>query len=102
KARALLAESDAEVKDSAMRARSEPGRHEALAEIALAEHKPLVAVAEFRKSDSLPDGPVNSCPNCVFAAIGRAFDLADMPDSAISYWERYLGTVTNAGLGDDP
>jgi tetratricopeptide (TPR) repeat protein len=38
------------------------------------------------------DGPVNECTACLPAALGRAFDQANMPDSAIAYFETYLAT----------
>ncbi|MBA2685590.1 MAG: tetratricopeptide repeat protein [Gemmatimonadaceae bacterium] len=94
RARALLAQYAAEVKDTALRRDQEPERHNALGEIALAERRPLDAVAEFRAGDQLPDGPVNECVACLPAALGRAYDQANLPDSAIAMYERYLATPT--------
>ncbi|MBA2685619.1 MAG: tetratricopeptide repeat protein [Gemmatimonadaceae bacterium] len=91
RARALLAQYAAEVKDTALRRDQEPERHNALGEIALAERRPLDAVAEFRAGDQLPDGSTGCMP-CLPAALGRAFDQANMPDSAIAMYERYLAT----------
>ena len=67
-------------------------RHGALAEIAIAEHRARDAVNEVRLSDPRPDGPVDGCAPCYYASLGRAFDLADMPDSAIATFERFLST----------
>jgi tetratricopeptide (TPR) repeat protein len=49
-------------------------------------------VDEIRKSDRLPDGPVDDCARCMYAALARAFDLAGMADSAIATFEQYLAT----------
>ena len=92
KARALIAQFDADVRDTTIRTLLVPSRHNALAEIALAEKKPLDAVREFWKADSLPDGPAGECGPCIFADLGRAYDLANLPDSAIAYWERHIET----------
>ena len=40
----------------------------------------------------LPDGPVDDCARCTYAALARAFDLAGMSDSAVVTFERYLAT----------
>jgi eukaryotic-like serine/threonine-protein kinase len=101
KARALIAKFDAEVRDPTISTLLGPKRHAALAEIALTERKPLDAVREFWKSDSLPDGPVNDCAACLFADLGRAFDQANQPDSATSYWERYIAAVATGKQGRD-
>ena len=97
RARTLLSQYAAEVKDSALRREQEPERHDALAEIALAERHPLDAAAEFRAGDQLPDGPVNGCAACLPAQLGRAYDQANMPDSAITAYERYLATPVLLG-----
>jgi tetratricopeptide (TPR) repeat protein len=90
RARAVLAEYDAEVRDTARKRVDLPERHTALGWIALADRKPLVAVAELRRGDSLPDGPVQACPGCIGATLGRAFDAANMPDSAIAAYTSYV------------
>jgi tRNA A-37 threonylcarbamoyl transferase component Bud32/tetratricopeptide (TPR) repeat protein len=92
RARALLTRYANEVKDSAALRSNEPARHRALAEIALAERRPLDAVAEFRLADKLPDGPADDCTICLPAALGRAYDQANIPDSAIASYERYIAT----------
>jgi tRNA A-37 threonylcarbamoyl transferase component Bud32 len=92
RARALMARYSTEVKDSAVLRNSEPLRHRALAEIALAERKPTEALREFRLADRLPDGPVDDCTICLSASLGRAYDQANMRDSAIASYERYIAT----------
>jgi eukaryotic-like serine/threonine-protein kinase len=93
KGRAILDQYQREVTDTAMLRLQAPSLHKALAEIALAEHKPLVALAEFRRGDVRGDGfPAGECAPCALFNIARAFDLAEMPDSAIATYERYLAT----------
>ena len=92
KARAVITQFDGDIRDTAVRRSFEPARHGALAEIAIAEHRPRDAVNEVRLADQLPDGPVDACAPCYYASLGRAFDLADMPDSAITTFERFLST----------
>jgi tetratricopeptide (TPR) repeat protein len=101
KARAVLAQYDAEVREPQLRRSFESSRHGALSQILIAEKKPLEAVAEIRKADSLPDGPAGDCTHCIDSDLGRAFDLANQPDSAIFYWERYLGDPTSRSPGRD-
>jgi tetratricopeptide (TPR) repeat protein len=90
KARALLAQWQEAAKATAYSSIIEPGVHGVMAEILIAEKKPMEAVKEIWKSDSLPDGPASSCPHCNDLDLARAYDLANVPDSAIYYWERYL------------
>ena len=63
--------------------------------------KPKEAVKELWRSDSLPDGPASSCGFCIDADLGRAFDQANLPDSAIAHWERYVGAHYLGRLGLD-
>jgi len=88
----VLAQYATEVQDSALLRANEPARHEALAEIALAERRPLDAVAEFKLGDQLPDGPADDCTQCLPAGLGRAYDVANVPDSVIATYERYIAT----------
>jgi tetratricopeptide (TPR) repeat protein len=90
RARALIAERSAEVRDTALLRQEIPATHRALAEIALAEKRPLDALAEFRLSDRLPDGPVTACIRCFLSDIARAHDAAGARDSTIAAMERYL------------
>jgi tetratricopeptide (TPR) repeat protein len=90
KARVLLAQWDDAIKEPQFKRAMEPAKHGVMAEILLAEKKPLDAVREIWKSDSLPDGPTSQCAHCNDLDLARAYDLANVPDSAIFYWERYL------------
>ena len=101
KARAMITSFDAEVKDSTRRMLETPGRHWALGEIALSEKRPLDAVREFWKSDSLPDGPDGDCYFCKDVLVARAFDAANESDSAIVHFERFLAAKYPGRLGID-
>lgn len=92
-ANAMIARYRAEVTDTALRREREADLRTTLAEIALAEGKPLDAVAEFRRGDISYDGqPANECAPCLPFNLGRAFDAAGQADSAIANFERYLVT----------
>jgi tetratricopeptide (TPR) repeat protein len=92
-ARAMLARYRVEVSDTALRREAETSLHAALGEIALAERNATQAIAEFRRSDTTYDRkPVDECAACVSFHLGRAFDAANQPDSAIAAFERYLAT----------
>ncbi len=84
RARALLSEYDRLVPEGDRRL-SLDGRHAVAGAIALAERRPQDAIVEFRQQDQA---------NAVGAAasLGRAYDLAGMPDSAIASYQRYLDT----------
>jgi hypothetical protein len=58
-------------------------------------------VKELWKSDSLPDGPSSECAFCIEADLGRAFDQANMPDSAIVHWETYINANYLSRMGQD-
>jgi tRNA A-37 threonylcarbamoyl transferase component Bud32/tetratricopeptide (TPR) repeat protein len=90
RARAILTQYSAEMRDSALRNEQEPELHNTLAEIALAERRPMDAVAEFRKGDRRADGPADGCEPCALTRLGRAYDQANMVDSTIAIYERYL------------
>ena len=92
KARAVLARYRADVHDTAQLREEEPASRVPLAEIALAERRPLDAVREFRQAEMAPDGPASECTICTYARLARAFDAAAMPDSAVAYFERYVHT----------
>ncbi|MBU6365223.1 MAG: protein kinase [Gemmatimonadetes bacterium] len=59
-------------------------RHWMLGQIALAEGKPAVALAEWQAGD------VGRCSFCALPGIALAQDLLGRPDSAIAAMERYL------------
>jgi tetratricopeptide (TPR) repeat protein len=92
RARAYLAQDEADVRDSTMRRIREPGRHGLLGTILLSEGRPRDALWEFWKSDTTYDGPNGNCAICVYDDIGLAWKQAGVVDSAIYYWEKYLAT----------
>jgi len=85
RARALLAEHDRLVPEG-LRRSGAALRHTALGSIALAERRPGDALAEFRQQDQ------GHCETCTLGELGRAYDNAGQPDSAIALYERYAGT----------
>jgi len=100
KARAVLAQF-AQIKDTVFLRGRQPDVHEALGEIALAEKHYNDAIVEFRRADLAADGkPANDNPVRVHFNLGRAFDLANQPDSAIAELEAYT-TVRYDGRFDD-
>jgi tetratricopeptide (TPR) repeat protein len=90
RARAVLAQYDADVRDTAWRRFLEPRYMTALGEVLLAEQRPLEALAAFRRGDMRPDGPANACGACLPIRAARAFDRAGMSDSAIVMFEQFL------------
>jgi eukaryotic-like serine/threonine-protein kinase len=92
RARALLAQDDADVTDSIARRIREPSRHGVVGIIALSEGRPLDAIREMWRADTTYDGPDGNCSICVMDEIGIAWRRAGVPDSAIYYWEKYLNT----------
>lgn len=94
KARAILAQYDADIRDTTLRRSQQPAVHGTLAEIALAERRPLDAVTEFRASNIRPDGSDDACEVCDAADFSRAFDQADLPDSARVYMEQFIASFT--------
>jgi eukaryotic-like serine/threonine-protein kinase len=92
RAQAILAQYDAEVRDTTLRRFQQPFREGSLATIAFAEKRYPQAIESFRRSDRRPDGPVNGCSICVLAPLAMTFDAANMPDSAIVHYERFLNT----------
>ena len=95
RARAVLAEYNAEVRDTALRRSQLPFLQRAQGEIALAERRSIDALRDFRRSDSLPDGPAGACDACVYSALARAYDQANQPDSAIHAFEQFLVRPAN-------
>ncbi|MCX5754943.1 MAG: protein kinase [Gemmatimonadetes bacterium] len=100
RARAVLADFESSVRDTALKRSLQPDLHTARGWISLADHKPQDAIAEFRKGDVAPDGPANSCSICLPMLLARAFDAANQPDSAIAAYERYVSTPSNERLFD--
>jgi len=95
RAKGVLAEHDAEVRDT-NRLRAElPLAHRALGEIAMAEHRPQDALREFWKGDSVPDGPFDECDACTYINIARAYDKLNIPDSAAVYFEKFFRSTNS-------
>ena len=90
-ARQLLARADA-ASDTMTRRQNEPWVHRLRGEVALAEGRTADAVAAIREGDQLPDGPVDACTICFYVSLAYAFDRANLPDSAIAMYERYVDT----------
>jgi tetratricopeptide (TPR) repeat protein len=93
RAHAVLNEYDADVRDTLLRRLLEPSRQNVLGEIAMAEGRPLDAVANFRRGDERDDGPATACSSCPLILLARAYDRAGIVDSAIVMFERYLATA---------
>jgi tetratricopeptide (TPR) repeat protein len=92
RARAMLAEREADRPDTTTVRAEQHLYHRALAEIALAERRGRDAVREFLAGDRLPDGPADGCELCLMANLGRAYDQAGDADSTIAVYERYVAT----------
>jgi tetratricopeptide (TPR) repeat protein len=93
KAAAMLARYRSEMTDTTLRRASESDEHVALGYVALAEGKPQVALAEFRRGDIGYDGkPAGECAPCLSLNLARAFEAAGQRDSAATMYERYLTT----------
>jgi DNA-binding SARP family transcriptional activator len=92
RARAVLAQFEADGRDTLLVRASAPAIHAVRGEIALAEGRPQIAVDEFRLADRLPDGPATWFAIRANADLGRAFDQAQLADSAIANFERYIDT----------
>jgi tetratricopeptide (TPR) repeat protein/tRNA A-37 threonylcarbamoyl transferase component Bud32/TolB-like protein len=99
RARGVLAQM-AQIRDTALRRGFQSDAHQVQAEIALAENRPRDAIAEFRRADSLPDGPMLDAATASYNA-GRAFDRANEPDSAIAMYEQYLHASSIDRLAND-
>ena len=91
-ARAVLRDYESTLRDTAIRRSDSPAMHLALGAIAIAEHKPVEAIVEFRRGDVSPDGPATACSTCLPGNLGRAFDMANQPDSTIAQYEKYIAT----------
>ena len=100
RARAVLAQI-AQITDTVTRRNRQPDAHRIRAEIALTENRARDAVVEFRKADSLPDGPISEDPSAVLYTTGRAFDKANEPDSAIVMFEKFLHSHPSYRLFSD-
>jgi tetratricopeptide (TPR) repeat protein len=94
----LIRRHESELTDAALRSvESQVSLRQARAAVAQAENRPLDAVAERRAVREL----LPACTLCELADIGRAYDQAGEPDSAIVYYERYLDTPVLFRSGQD-
>ncbi|MBI3792885.1 MAG: hypothetical protein HY275_18660, partial [Gemmatimonadetes bacterium] len=84
--RAVLADHDAAIRDSASLRGERQQRALALGSLAVAEGKYQDAVTELRKAD------VGQCRACALPMLGLAYDLAGQRDSAIAVLDRYRRT----------
>ena len=101
RARAIMAQRAVQLRDTSL-VRFLRGRASgADAEIALAEHRPRDAVTLFRRADPVPEGRLIAAAAVLNVNLARAFDLADMQDSAIFYFEKYETTPELTRLSDD-
>jgi TolB-like protein len=89
KARQLLARFDAE-NPAAKAPNNGFQRAAVLGEIALTENKPQEAIHQFRLASIGEDGASTGCDACNAYNLGRAFDAAGQPDSAIAQFKAYL------------
>ena len=83
RARALLAEYEA-TRPPDMRHANEPALHTARGDLALAEGRYGDAIREYRLGDE------GFCEPCMGYRLGRAYEMAGRPDSAIANIERYV------------
>ena len=88
RARTILAQRSGDVRDTSRLRAELPRLNRVLGEVALAEGHPAEATQYLWKGDSLPDGPLDDCDLCTYTLVGRAYDKANQPDSAIKYYEK--------------
>ena len=90
RAGAMLAQYDADQRDTAQRRVDRAERDAVAGEIALAERRYDAAIDLFRRADVSYDGRPTDCALCMLPPLARAYDLAGKPDSAVAISERYL------------
>ena len=101
KAKAILAQRTADVRDTAKLRAQSPIASRVLGEIAIAEGHPVDAIRDLWKGDSLPDGPFDGCDLCTYNLVARAYDKANQPDSAIKYYEKSSASTYAIRLSND-
>jgi tetratricopeptide (TPR) repeat protein len=100
KARRILAQYAADVRDTAQ-VRLERSAHDhALGEIALAERKYDDAIRAFQRADTASDGWPVECNACSLPRLARAYDLAEKPDLALATFEAYVAATWPWRMGD--
>jgi serine/threonine-protein kinase len=92
RARRILLLRAKELVDTSVIRQEIPDAYRVRGNIALAERRGRDAVADFWRSDSLPDGPSSACLRCTYVLLARGYDVAGQNDSTIVYLERYLRT----------
>jgi tetratricopeptide (TPR) repeat protein len=92
RAREVLAQYRAAVRDTARLRSERPRVDDVMAWIAHAEGRWAEAVQLMRSADSLPDGPAHSCSACLPRALVELFADAGMADSALAQYEAYRRT----------
>ena len=95
-ARAVLAERDAAIRDSATVRKERARRETALGDILLFEKKYDAAIAQYRK------GEETRCPVCSLPSLGYAYDLLGQRDSTIAIYERYRASADLSRVNQDP
>ena len=100
RAKAILAQRGADVRDTSRLRAELPRLNRVLGEVAGADGHPAEAIQYLWRGDSLPDGPLDDCDMCTYTLVGRAYDKANQPDSAIKYYEKssastYMFRVSN-------
>ena len=92
-AKAILAAYRADVAETALLRLQSADLRNALGEVALAANDPRTAIVEFRRGDVGYDGkPARECGPCAELNLARAFDAANMADSTIAAYERFIIT----------
>jgi tetratricopeptide (TPR) repeat protein len=100
RARDILRQFDADA-DTTMRRAHVNARDGVLGDIAIAEGKPREAIPLYRSAAKSNHRRRDREIVAVFARVGRAFDLAGEPDSAIANFERFLTTPAYARFQAD-
>jgi tetratricopeptide (TPR) repeat protein len=91
KAREVFARYAVEDPAGARAPAARPGIDNTMAEIALAEGKYDEALRRFHASDVGEDGAPEGCEDCAYFNYARVFDRAGQKDSALTYYQRFLG-----------
>ena len=101
RARAMLDQADARMRDTVAQRRARSRRLEIEADIALAERRSEDAIRGYRKSDVASDGLPHGCAFCMPLFLGLSYDQANNADSAIANLERYLATPSGGRISLD-
>jgi tetratricopeptide (TPR) repeat protein len=101
RARPILAQYDVWARDSIERQAFLGQRLFAEGSVLLAEQRPEEAIRVFRRMDVDTDGLPIGCSFCLSYSLGRAYDVANQPDSTIANLERYLATPSRNRINGD-